>query len=254
MSAPPFLSAGALLGISDGNAGAPVVAAVVGCGGKTTFISALAREYRQKKVLITPTTKILPMRDQDVVVRTTLADCEKHSPVTGIQCLGIQNSVTGKLEALPSELLARIAPQYDLILLEADGSRGLPCKGWRDDEPVVPGFCTHTVGIVTMDAIGKPADDRSVLRLPEFLALTGLHEGEPITPKTLSAMVCAPGGMFKNSAGMAYLFVNRVEDEKTATLAGEWLRNIQTRHPGRFRGLAYGSAQSNQWQEAGTEC
>ena len=119
-----FYSAGTLLGLED-----KAIIAVIGCGGKTSLIASLANEYRHKKVLVTPTTKMFP--------------------IEGIQCLGILNEASGKLEALKQEQLEAIIPQYDLVLLEADGSAGLPCKGWLADEPVVPAFCTHTIGVVT---------------------------------------------------------------------------------------------------------
>lgn len=225
------------------------VVAVVGCGGKTTFISSLARQYMHKKVLITPTTKILPPYKEDIICKTTLHECQSHLPAVGVQCLGILNRGNGKLEALPDELLAQLAPQYDVVLIEADGSRGLPCKGWLANEPVIPPYCTHTVGIVTLNALNKPASADVVLRLPQFLKLTGLQQGDTITLDALTAMVCNTGGMFQHSRGKQSLFVNQAEDEHTALLANKWLYHICTQYPNRFAHLAYGSAQTNQWKE-----
>ncbi len=238
-------SAEAVLGITD----EPAIVAVVGCGGKTTFIESLARAHCHKKVLISPTTKILPKTGCGVTLRTTLGECQAHLPETGIQCLGLYNDASGKLEALPPTLLAEIAPQYDMVLLEADGSRGLPCKGWRPNEPVIPPFCTHTVGIVTLNALEKPADERYVLNLAEFLRLTGLLKGEAIRRQTLEDMVCSAEGMFRNAVGRACLFVNQVEDEETAAIAASWLREWQEKMPDRFFRLAYGSARRNLWME-----
>ena len=244
-----ILSAGKLLVIPAVPGKGTNILAFVGCGGKTTFINSLAHEYKHLKVLVTPTTKIMPMNEEGVLLRKTLQECVNHIPVTGIQCLGILNRTTGKLEALPGELLEEIHMQYDLILLEADGSRGLPCKGWLPGEPVIPKFVTHSVGIVTMSAIGMPADEEHVLRLPEFLALTGLDAGNAITPEALLTMVCAPGGMFKNSIGKMHLFINRAEDEKTAQLSEAWLNAVYNKYPKRFATLAYGSAQTNKWRK-----
>lgn len=256
----PGKSAGALLGIGD----EPAIVAVVGCDGKTTFIESLARECCDKKVLVTPTTKIFPMAGHSVagshsmagghsvVLRSTLAECEAHSPVSGIQCLGIKNAATGKLEALPPQLLAEIVPQYDVVLLEADGSRGLPCKGWRANEPVVPVFCTHTVGILTLNALGKPADERYVLNLAEFCALTGLQRGEAIHLHALERMLCAERGMFRNAAGRQCLLLNQAEDENAAPAAA-WARDLRRKMPQRFFRLAYGSAGKNDWTEESGE-
>jgi len=197
-----YTGAGALLHLP---AGEHAIIAVIGCGGKTSFVESQAAKLRKYKVLVSPTTKILPMKTNGVLLRDTLRQCVEHQPQTGVQCLGVLNAESGKLEALPEAVLADMATRYDIALLEADGSRGLPCKGWKDDEPVIPRYCTHTVGFVTMKPLGKPATQSIVHNLPEFLSLTGLREGDPITQDALVAMVCAPGGMFKTARAASIL-------------------------------------------------
>ncbi|MCL2127634.1 MAG: selenium cofactor biosynthesis protein YqeC [Treponema sp.] len=232
------------LGIGEGSA-----AAVVGCGGKTSLIELVAAMLPGKKVLVSPTAKMFPIKAGNVTLCETLRQCGEHEPQAGIQCLGILNAATGKLEALPEKTLASLIPRYDAALLEADGSRGLPCKGWLANEPVVPPFCTHTIGIVTMNPLGMPATEKNVHRLPEFLSLTGLGPGEAITEQALEAMACSPRGMFKNSVGLKYLIVNQVEDEGAASAAVSFLVAIKEKHPGYFERLLYGSVRLNQWQE-----
>jgi len=209
----------------------PSVCAVIGCGGKTSLITRLAGGYKGKKVLVSPTTKMYPTQ------------------LDGADCRGFLNPRTGKLEGLPPEELATLVPQYDIVLLEADGSRSLPCKGWREDEPVVPGWCTHTVGVVTLSALGKPATSEHVHNLPLFLALTGLSERQPITAQALQTMVCAEGGMFKNSVGSRILLLNQVEDEKTGEVASRFLMEIKERYPDFFAKTAFGSVYKDSWQE-----
>jgi len=225
------------------------VVAVVGCGGKTSFIELVADRMRDKKVLISTTTKIFPPKMKDIVLCETLGQCEGHEPRTGVQCMGLLNRAGGKLEALPEAFLAALLPRYDIVLLEADGSRGLPCKGWLENEPVVPPYCTHTLGIVTMVALGKPAGETTVHRLPEFFALTGVGEGQTITSAALEGMVCAPNGMFKNSAGQRYVIVNQVEDAADAAAARSFLQTIKEKYPARFERLIYGSVRRDTWEE-----
>ena len=239
-----YKTAGALLDIAPRKLS---VIAVIGCGGKSTFIETLAHECSGKKVLITPTTKMWPIRREGVLLRSTPQECFSHKALKGIQCLGMLNETSGKLEALPSEQLENMVSQYDIVLLEADGSRGLPCKSWLPGEPVIPHYSTHTVGIVTMDALGKPSGSDTVLRLPEFPALTGLQEGDTITAAALTSMVCAQNGMFRNGRGRQSIFVNKVESD--TAIAKEYLLNIRQTFPGRFACLAYGSALTNKWQE-----
>ena len=241
-----YYSAGTLLGL-EGKA----IIAAIGCGGKTTLITSLAKEYRNKKVLVTPTTKIFPMSGEDITLLTIAQKCLSHVPVKGIQCLGVLNETTGKLEALGKDQLEVIIPQYDLVLLEADGSSGLPCKGWLANEPVIPPYCTHTLGVVTLNALGKAADSDTVLRLPEFLKLTGLSQGENITMQALTRMVCADDGMFRTGIGRQNIFVNLTEESamEDQAVAEEWLSSIREDYPERFSCLAYGSALTNRWRD-----
>ena len=156
---------------------------------------------------------------------------------------------TGKLEALPDHILADLIPRYDISLLEADGSKGLPCKGWLENEPVVPDYCTHTVGVLTLRAIGHPANKAVVHRLPEFLSLTGLREGETITTKAMEAMICSSKGMFRKSIGQRYLVVNQVEDIADMNAAKTFLQTISIKYPNNFTRLIYGSALMDKWYE-----
>ena len=234
----------ALLDIKTGS-----LVSVVGCGGKTSLIKLLAAENNNRKVLVSPTTKTFPMISDGVILCDTLESSINHKPQTGIQCLGVYNKRNKKLEALPESILTGTIKQYDIVLIEADGSRWLPCKGWRSNEPVVPSYSTHTVGVISMSALGKAATAETVHHLPEFLALTGLEEGEIITDQVLEDMVCLPGGMFKNSVGEKYLLVNRVEDEETVKITKSFLGNIKEKYPDRFKRLIYGSVHRNEWHE-----
>jgi len=234
----------ALLDITDGS-----IVSVVGCGGKTSLIELLAALNNKKKVLVSTTTKTFPMLSDDVVLCDTLEGSIRHEPQAGVQCLGQFNERNGKLEALPEHILVDMVPHYDIVLMEADGSRWLPCKGWRDNEPVVHYFSTQTVGVITMGALDKEAGKECVHHLPEFLSLTGLHEGDLITEQVMIDMVCLPKGMFKTSVGKQYLLVNRVEDETTARSAESFLKNIKSKYPERFKRLIYGSVHRNVWHE-----
>jgi len=233
-----------LLDITSGS-----VVSVVGCGGKTSLIELIANINKNCMVLITPTTKTFPMISDDVILCDTLQSSIKHVPQTGLQCLGQLNKKNGKLEALPEHILVEMIPHYDIVLMEADGSRLLPCKGWLDNEPVVNSTSTHTIGVVTMNALGKPVSEKTVHHLPEFLALTGLNEGDIITEKAIEDMICLPEGMFKKSAGKQYLLVNQVEYEATKHIANVFLQAIKSKHPNRFKRLIYGSVYKNTWQE-----
>ncbi len=223
------------------------VISIIGCGGKTSLVKSIAQEQGNAKVLITPTTKIMSMISPKVMLVDTLEKAEKHVAKTGIQCLGIVINKDGKLASLPTDLLKRIMPDYDLVLLEADGSRSLPCKGWLDSEPMIMSETTHTVGVITLDAVGQKVSDETVLRIEEFLELTGLLKGDIISEKTLELMIFADGGMFKNALGKRALFLNKIHDEIDEKKALKFLLKLKEKYSNKCDIFAYGSAIENRW-------
>lgn len=227
------------------------IISVVGCNGKTTFIKSLAEDLNdgENSILISTTTKIRPIVSDSVSTALTLEEITAHKAVKGIQCLGILDAVTGKMSGLPYKMLEEKSSEYDYVLLEADGSRGLPYKGWLDSEPVVPQITTATVGIVTLAALNRVVDDSTVFRIPEFTELTGLNRGDEIDYTSIATMLCGNGGMFKNAVGKKCLFISHVEDDEKKIQALELIKNINENYYNFFDLIAYGSSIDNSWIE-----
>jgi probable selenium-dependent hydroxylase accessory protein YqeC len=135
----------------------------------------------------------------------------------GISLAASLNRETGKLEALQPELLERMIPAYDLALLEGDGSRGLPLKGWAEHEPVVPPYTTVSVAVIPISPLGKRVSAELVFRLPQFTALSGAEEGEILGPAHLAALItgrAGPGGgrgLLEAARGETLLLINQAE-------------------------------------------
>jgi probable selenium-dependent hydroxylase accessory protein YqeC len=198
----------------------PAAITFIGSGGKTSLIWHLARhfsflaeqpfppEQKNRKILVSPSTKMKP----------------PPHVIPGITVSGILNEKNGKLEALPPLELEALAPAYDLVLIEGDGSRELPIKGWADYEPVVPGFTTMTVGIIPVWPLGLPASEKIIHRLPLFCALTGALAGEPLKPEHLVKAIAGREGqksLFSAAQGKKILFFNQIEDEEALARAQE---------------------------------
>ena len=222
------------------------VCAVVGCGGKTSLIELLAREHADEKVLITPTTKIYrPEGNAPVVLGRQ--PCLAHVPCAGVQYLGSWDEGRGKLCALPAADWPQLVRGYDLVLMEGDGSRGLPCKGWTQTEPVIAAFATHTLGVITTRALGQRADEATVLRPEQFARLTGIAPGHTITLRALADMVGKPEGMFKGRRGKAVLLINQAEDAPALERAAELATMVKERYPGVVSLILCGSVRQNRW-------
>jgi probable selenium-dependent hydroxylase accessory protein YqeC len=193
---------------------------VIGSGGKTSLIWLLARKLARpgRRVLVAPSTKMYPPGEA----------------IPGVETAGRLNRATGKLEVLPPEELERTASSYDLVLIEGDGSRGLPLKGWAPGEPVVPAFTAFTVGVIPLRPLGEKVSEGIIHRLPAFCRLSGAGEGEILGAEHLVRVITgrrdAPG-LFAAARGKKILIFNQIEDDAALLKAGEMTALL----PGTFR-------------------
>ena len=204
----------------------PAVITVIGSGGKTSLIWLLARQLARRvpHVLVTPTTKMfLPPPAEKLFDH--YSDGAPPAPLAGITLAGVFNEKTGKLESLPPPELERIVRDYDLVLIEGDGSRRLPLKGWADHEPVVPRFTDFTVGMLPLWPMGMPTSEKIIHRLPLFCALSGAKAGEALSLAHLAAAIgCgkeSSRSLFSTAEGKKILFINQIEDEAALDQARE---------------------------------
>ena len=189
-----------LLGISPG------VTALIGGGGKTTMMYALARELsRRGTVICTTTTHIRPPDHLPVLERVDRAGVERARCV----CAG-RPTAEGKLTAPPQSMEA-LAALADYVLVEADGSRGLPVKAHLSHEPVVPACAGATIVLVGASGFPRPIRE-AVHRWERFCALTGAAPGDPVTSENLAALLTA------EALGDA-VFVNQAETPEALAAA-----------------------------------
>ena len=138
----------------------PVIA-VVGGGGKTSLIYRLTDELidKGKRVIITTTTHMageseLPFaRGGDAVRVKELLDKERYVIAAEYE------EDTGKYASLTEEKLEELRELCDVMLVEADGAKHLPCKVPIEKEPVIIPECTDVIAVVGMDALGKPLEE-----------------------------------------------------------------------------------------------
>lgn len=176
-----------LLGISPG------VTAVIGSGGKTTLVRVLAGELaaRGRTVVLCTTTHIRPFEDVLNLLSPTAEELTRALSAHGVVCAGAVEAASGKLIAseLPMALLASLA---DYVLVEADGSAGLPLKAHAPHEPVIPPEAGQTVCVVGLSGLGLPI--RQVCHRPErYALLAGVPMDEAVTPELAGRVLRAEG-------------------------------------------------------------
>ncbi len=172
--------------------------AITGCGGKTSLMIALAKEYALlgRSVLITTTTKVRNPYELDYGCDTILLDAYEHVPRKGERVFFAATHDNRKACAPDISLLARISNDYDVVLMEADGSRGLPLKYHNPWDPVVPDFTTDVIALVGMSALDKPLDDDVMFNYPSYAAVS-LAADRIVTERTLLTLLRLDEGILK---------------------------------------------------------
>ena len=213
-----------ILSISRGE-----TATIVGSGGKTSLLWLMAQHYRESKVLVTTTTKIAKPTDASrydfYLNPDTIPEQEAKPGITVAGDEFLENDIL-KLRSLAPETLSLAAASFDRVLIEGDGSKCLPLKGWNEGEPVVPAISACTIGVVTLWPLGRKADDTLVFRLPLFCAISGASPGDILTAAHVAKAVAHPAGLMKNSRGRKLLFINQVESTQAESAAASLMEAL----------------------------
>ena len=133
-----------------------LIIAVVGSGGKTTYIRQQVKKYlaRGKRVLVTTTTHMYA--EKDTLFTNDATEICACLEKTGY-CMAGQPAEDGsvKIRGLSPDVLARAAQCADVVLVEADGSKRKPVKFPAEHEPVIPDGTDMIVIIMGFFAAGR---------------------------------------------------------------------------------------------------
>lgn len=137
------------------------VTAVIGSGGKTTLIEYLAKQAKaagEKAAIVTTTHMRLPQKHNGVGKKEeeVMSIMEEE----GCVYCGSPSQEKGKMVFPGDELYHKLCEEADLILVEADGSRGLPMKvpDWPR-EPVIPENADEVDVVFGLTALGQPLSE-----------------------------------------------------------------------------------------------
>ena len=240
----------------------PELVAIVGGGGKTSLMFALAAAL-SGRVVMTTTTRIFAAQikrapavvfEDDLSPLSDMLDahgrCLVVGRVAGEKALGVD-------PGLPARLLAR--PDVDYVLVEADGSRMRPVKAPAEHEPVIPPGTTLLVPVAGIDALEgaieavahRPEKIREITNAELRMANEEgpLVTGGRLTPAGLARVLAHPLGGLKNAPEAARIMplLNKVESNSRLAAAREAahyllaeprvsrvvLTVLQTNHPAR---------------------
>jgi probable selenium-dependent hydroxylase accessory protein YqeC len=178
----------------------------IGAGGKTSLLHwiAMSRIAAGQRVVVSTTTKILPLRGIESVLLSDGPDYldRLHRALRDnsyVVTAKRHDKTTGKLIGLDPETVDTLlqAGVADAMLVEADGAARKPLKAPGPHEPVIPFRSDICIGVMGLDALDKPFSDQTVHRPEQFAGITGAALGESISAAHMISMAAAPGGLFK---------------------------------------------------------
>ncbi len=209
------------------------VISIVGAGGKTALMFRLARELSRNgnRVLTTTTTKIyMPVPAQssmvmisgsaETIARSAREAFKRNQHISaGSAILPLKNKLKGfKPETIDSLWKSGV---FHWIIVEADGAAGRPLKAPALHEPVVPQSTHWHIGVVGINAAGKPLTDQWAFRPRLVSKISGLAMGEAITEKAIAAVLMDNNGILKNSPprAMRFAFLNQKDSTERLAIA-----------------------------------
>lgn len=197
------------------------ITALIGGGGKTTLMMRLARELSEKHtVLVTTTTHIwLPEHftllspDQSELAAAFL---QRNLVVAG------EPTADGKL-SMPQRLGNHWRGLAEYVLVEADGSRGLPLKAPAEHEPVLPPDTDLVIAVAGMSCAGQSIR-LSAHRPERYAALCGMPEDASVTPQAVALVLENDSGQRKGIATAFRIVLNQADTATRMAFARETAR------------------------------
>ena len=188
----------------------PGVTAIIGGGGKTTLLYALAREAsKDARVIVCTTTHIFPPEHLPCLITDDASEIRAALLNTNCVCVG-SRSAEGKFSA-PAISFAQLLPLADYIFVEADGSKHLPLKAHAPHEPVIPPEANQTILVLGASGLGKPIG-QAAHRPALYAQKLGVTEDTLVTPALAARLVTL-------EALHTRVLINQVETEEQWTLA-----------------------------------
>ena len=180
---------------------------LVGGGGKTTTMFKLATEFKNigKRVLVTTTTAIYQPKKHlyDRLIYFDVFSKEGQFKDNGasITVIGKETNSEGKLLGISPDVIDILFLQskFDIILVEADGSKRKPIKAPAEHEPVIPDSTTDVIGVIGLDALGKRIREEDVHRPQQLAKVTEGELNDPIDEDKLLKLIVHREGLFKNT-------------------------------------------------------
>ena len=239
--------------LSDGQSH---VVALVGGGGKTSLMFALARAFasRGRRTAVTTTTRIFKPSDGSAC--DSLEECRARWDRGEVATWGRDLSEDGRLDghgrenidehqdirewdrarprwdraqpgkigALEAEAFAALLDDADVTLVEADGARRMALKAPAAHEPVIPAQADIVIAIAGLDVLGKSVA-QACFRPELVAAILGCGLDHALTGEDIAQVLRAERGARKGVGDRAfYTVINKADDAARRAQGAQILR------------------------------
>ncbi len=205
----------------------PQVVALVGAGGKTSALHLLVEELAASRGSVLATTTTMMLASQLSLLGPLLFETDDALPLLTRAAASLRDAETvslahsrasdGKVKGLSPAAVDSVwaAGLTPAMVVEADGSRGLPLKAFGATEPQLPSRTTVAVVLAGLDAIGLPLDEDHVHRAALLKRLLGAAPDSVVTPELIGAALALQVARVRASLPGARVIVllNKADDE-----------------------------------------
>ena len=159
----------------------PGITALIGGGGKTSTMYALAEELRKNgSVIVCTSTHILCPPQYPFLARLSNKLAFGKVISTG--------KIDGNKLSAPEQSFDELMQFADYVLVEADGSRQLPLKAHASHEPVIPKDANKVLVVIGIDGLGLPI--KNAAHRPElYAAIVHAHVDASVTAEMIRDVV-----------------------------------------------------------------
>ncbi len=203
---------------------------LVGGGGKTSTMYALARMFASdnKRVLVTTTTKIfVPTEEQcdSFFVEKSLKKI--NIPHGKVYAFGLSINNLKKVDGFTPSIIEEVENMgdavYDVLIYEADGAKKLPLKAPNKTEPCIAVNTTHNIACVGLDSLGEKLNEEIAFRVDLISNITRCKRDEIIQPIHIKRLIEDKNGLFQYTPMQAkkILLLTKADDEKRILYAKE---------------------------------
>ena len=207
------------------------IVSLVGGGGKTTLLHAMAAHGARKgwRVLASTTTHI--QRPKEPLLARTNAELAALW-TSGNYAVAGAPAPDNKLTQPPQ--LERWMAQADAVFLEADGAKHLPCKAPAAHEPVLLPQSDFVLAVAGLSAVGKPLQE-VCFRLETACTLLGVPPETILTPELLAKLLADEQGGRKAVGARHFYAVLNQADMPARRAAGEQTKKLLKRDYNGYR-------------------